>query len=293
MQDIVRVSLAQFAPVWLDPDANRERMVGLADEEGARGTDLIVFPELANVGYITGCGTESGVDPAFSARYVAAGEPVPGPTTEALSEVAARHELTIVVGLAESHPRIPGTLFNSSVLIGPEGIIGVHHKPHLPNHERHFFYPGATIDVHQTPVGGIGLLICYDLRFPEIARVMALRGAELLCVSWSGAGSGVADYDHIKYRAFTRAQENGCFVLVCNRVGEEQGIPFIGRSVVAAPHGEILAYADTDEETMLRAELRQKDLLEYRSTLNVFRDRRPELYGAITDPIDHGPRSRP
>ena len=286
MQDIVRVSLAQFAPTWLDPEANEDRMAALADEEGRRGADLVVFPELSDIGYITGCGTASGVDPDFSMKYVAAGQPVPGPVTSRLTAVAAEHDLHIVVGLAEAHPSIPATLFNSSVLIGPEGVIGVHHKPHLPNHERHYFCPGATTDVHQTSLGAMGLLICYDLRFPELARVLALRGAEILCVSWSGPGEGVVDLDHIKYRAFTRAQENGCFVLVCNRVGEEGGSRFIGHSVVAAPHGEIIAYADTDEETMLRAELRASDLLAYRSTLNIFRDRRPELYGPVTEGLD-------
>ena len=226
MQDTVRVSLAQFAPVWLDPAANEERMATLAGEEGRGGADLVVFPELADVGYITGCGTASGVDPAFSARYVAAGQPVPGPTTSRLAAVAAEHDLHIVVGLAQTHPRIPATLYNSSVLIGPEGMIGVHHKPHLPNHERHYFYPGATADVHPTALGSIGLAICYDLRFPEFARVLALKGAEILCVSWSGPGEGVAELDHIEYRAFTRAQENGCFVLVCDRVGGEDGSRF-------------------------------------------------------------------
>ena len=288
MKNQVRVSLVQFAPAWLEPEKNALRMAELAAQEAQNGAELIIFPELANVGYITGCATPSGLNTDFAKRYVQAAESVPGPTTESLGEVAATHGVHIVVGLAERHPVIPHTLFNSAVLLGPSGIIGVHHKAHLPTHERHFFYPGGTSSVFPTPLGNIGLLICYDLRFPELARVLALKGAEIICVCWAGPGTDLADLQHIKYRTFTRAQENGCYVALCNRVGEEEDVRFIGRSVVAAPHGEILAYCDTDEETVLRSTITDEAIIQYRATRNVFRDRRPDLYTPITAPIDGG-----
>ena len=287
MKDELLVALIQCDVERLAPEANRDHVVALVEKEAKKGTDLVLLPELVNTGYLTGCGTADGVKQNFASSYVAAAELVPGPTTNMLAEIANSYSTHIVIGLAELHPNIPDTLYNSSVLIGPENLLKIHHKVHLPNYERFFFYSGSTIDVYETEIGSLGLMICYDLRFPEHARVLALNGVEIMCVSWSGSGGSVNDLDHIKYRAFTRAQENGCFVLVCNRVGEEEGQRFIGRSVVAAPHGEIIAYADHDEETVLRAELKSNTLLEYRANLNIFRDRRPNLYQDIVRSDDY------
>jgi predicted amidohydrolase len=295
MKDIVDVSLIQFAPGWLEQDKNRERMKSFAQQEAEKGAELIVFPELSNTGYITPTapGTlpdySPDVDAAeFATMFIKASEPIPGPTTNVLGEVAKKYGVYIVVGIAQLHPVIPYTLYNSAALIGPFGIIGVHHKVHLPYEEKQYFYPGNTVEVHATELGNIGMTVCYDGRFPELSRVLALKGAEIICSVWAVPKTAmeiISEVDSLKHRAYTRAQENGVYYLACNRSGRQGDTEFIGHSVVAAPNGKIIAYCDSSEELSLTAELNNEELIKYRARLSIFRDRRPELYTAIVEPL--------
>lgn len=283
----------QFAPRWLDREANAKRMLQLAEKEVASGAQLIVFPELANVGYITptsrgelpsfGPGVDS-VD--FAVRYLKAAEPVPGPTTELLASLASKHNVYVVLGLAEHHPVIPGTLFNSAALIGPHGIIGVQHKIHIPTNERYHFYPGSTVDVYVTELGNIGLIVCYDAWFPELARVLTLKGAEILCAIHATQTGIVANQtETYRARAIIRARENATYYLLCNRAGKEGRTEFLGHSVIAAPDGEVLAASDTVGEDVISADLSDGRILHARATLSIFRDRRPDMYGTVCQPL--------
>lgn len=294
MKREVQVSVVQFATEWLSPERNIERMAALADAEARQGAALVVFPELANVGYITPAMPGAPLDcedltlAEFAVRYLRAAEPVPGPTTEALAAVARRHGAYVVVGIAQRHPQVPGTLYNSGVLIGPTGVIGVHHKMHLPLEEKLYFYAGNTAEVWRTDLGNIGVVVCYDGRFPELPRILALRGAEIICNIWAisaGVGSVTPADDTLAHRAYTRAQENGVFYICANRAGFQGKTRFIGQSVVAAPNGTLIARSETSEEDVIRAPLREDDLLQYRGLLNIFRDRRPEMYGLISKPL--------
>lgn len=293
MKDKVKVSLVQFVPVWLDREKSAERMKHFAEEEAEKGSELIVFPELSNIGYLTP--VTIGLPPSFdsktsaaefAAKYIKASEPVPGPTTEILGEVTSKYGVYIVVGISELHPVISATLYNSAVLIGPSGVIGVHRKMHIPLNERYYFYPGNTADVYRTDLGNIGMTVCYDSRFPELPRILALKGAEIICAIWNTPGVAHMDPMSHKYRAHVRAQENGNYFLACNRAGKEGAITYLGHSAMAKPGGGIIACSDSDEEEVLTAELYNDDIISFRAALGVFRDRRPEMYSLITEPLD-------
>ena len=148
-QKSVRVSAVQLEVAHLNPDTNRHRMVEFVSQEASKGgVDLIVFPELANTGYV------NGRDKEFGKMYWECAEPVPGPTTEALGIAAKEYGVYVVVGMNQRHPTIPGTFYNSAVLIGRGGdIIGVQNKIHIPGQEKNFFVPGSSIYVYSTEIG--------------------------------------------------------------------------------------------------------------------------------------------
>ena len=293
MKPVVKASLVQFASDWLQTERNTGRMQDFAEAEAKAGQDLIVFPELCNTGYITPveveepCGFPGKTYAEFAAAYMRAAETVPGPTTDALCEVAHKYGIHVVVGLAQRHPVIPFSLYNAAVLIGPGGIIGVHHKVHIPLNEKQYFYPGNTVETFKTDLGTLGMQVCYDGRFPEITRVLALKGAEIVCSLWCvPAIFTVPDAENsLKYRTYTRAQENGIYFLSCNRTGTEGKTVMLGRSVVSGPDGASIAQSLTSDEEVVRADLTEERLLRYRSKLSIFRDRRPELYGEICRPL--------
>jgi len=298
MKEHVKVSVVQFASEWLQRDKNIERMRTFVEAEAKeQGAELIVFPELANIGYITPVMVGDPVDykgmsnTEFASQYIRAAEPIPGPTTEALHELTRKYGVFIAVGLAQQHPVVTGTLYNTGVLIGPGGIIGLYHKMHLPFNEKQYFYPGNTTEVFATELGNIGIQICYDGRFPEISRILALKGAEIICNLWavpgnlSGSNSIAPNPHGLKYRSYTRAQENGVYFISANRAGHQGKTSFLGHSAVAAPNGAIMAFSETADEDVMRVVLTEAQLVNYRSTMSIFRDRRPEMYGILCKPL--------
>lgn len=293
MKATVKASLVQFASSWLKTEENTARIAAFVAEEAKAGQELIVFPELANTGYISPLEVEEqcgypGMDYAqFAQAYMRAAETVPGPTTEAVAEITRRHGVYAVIGMAQRHPTVPYSLYNSAVLIGPQGLVGVHHKVHIPLNEKQFFYPGNTVEVFKTELGTIGMQVCYDGRFPEITRVLALKGAEMICSLWCvPAVFTVPDAENsLKYRTYTRAQENGVYFLSCNRSGTEGKTVMLGRSVVSAPDGAPIAMSETSNEEVVRVEMTEARLARYRAKLSIYRDRRPELYGEICTPL--------
>jgi len=292
MKDRVKVSLVQFAPDWLQRDKNAERMKNFVDQEAENGAELIVFPELANVGEITPQlpGKKASFDSKtsaeeFAVKYIQASEPIPGTTTDLLAEAAKKWGVYVVVGISQLHRVVPAILYNSAALIGPSGVIGVHHKMHVPMNEKHYFYGGSTAEVYQTELGKIGMTVCYDGRFPELTRVLALKGAEIICSIVATPRGAFADPDGLKHRAYTRAQENQNYYLACNRTGKEGDSEFVGHSAIAKPTGDVIAYCDSEEETTLTAELFNEEILKARALLNALRDRRPDMYSMITEPL--------
>jgi predicted amidohydrolase len=284
MQATVRVAAIQMAVAWLEPAKNAERMAAMVRQVHAEhGSQLIVFPELANTGYLTGRDRE------FARRYALAAEAIPGPTTETIGAAARAAGVYVVVGMCEAGRQIPGTMSNAAVLIGPRGAVeGVHRKVHIPGEEKHYFHPGGTTDVSRTELGTLGLQVCADLRFPELSRIQALRGAEILCCAFSKPKNrrGVPDSSlpNLTWMAYTRAIENLVYAIVANRVGQEGDLAFDGRSVIVGPTGAVLAESPSEEaEEILVATLDGELLLEERAYNPVFRDRQPPLYRPISE----------
>ena len=270
---------------WLQADVNRAKMVNyVRDIAWSSPVDLIVFPELANTGYVKGRVEE------FNVRFIEQAEPIPGPTTDALGAAARKHGVHIVAGLAELHPRIPATLYNSAALIDPSGqIAGVHHKLHIPAEEKHYFYPGSTTEVYHTDLGTLGLLVCYDSEFPELPRVLSLRGAEILIgiYNW-GWPVGTYGPGRLSRIAAVRALENKNFFVACGKVGVEDDHVFYGNSTIAGPDGEIMVESEPahDEgESVLRTCLKAEQLIRERAINTTYRNRRPEMYTLLTEPF--------
>ncbi|MBI2317064.1 MAG: carbon-nitrogen hydrolase family protein [Betaproteobacteria bacterium] len=281
MKDRVEAALIQLDVAWLDPERNRRRMLELIGKAASgRKLDLVVFPELANTGYV------KPRDKEFAARYIDAAEPVPGPTTEALAQAARQDGLHIVVGLCQLHPNIPAALYNSAVLIDAAGEIRrIQPKAHLPAEENHYFCAASNVEVVATEIGNIGMLVCYDAWFPELARVLALKGAEIVCVVFNGPKFAPHVPRRLEYAAAMRAIENRNFVLLCNRVGTQEKSVFFGHSVAAGPTGEIIAESQTEEEEIVYATLERGVLVRERGFSPVFRERRPDLYAPLVDKL--------
>lgn len=268
--------VAQTEPRLGEPERNVEACLARLEEAGAAGCELLVLPECATSGYMFGSEDEA-------APYA---EEIPGPSVEALAGACARHGLHCVAGLLE---RDGVRLRNTAVLVGPSGLVGRYRKTHLPflGVDR-FVAPGEEPpEVYDTPVGRLGIVICYELRFPEPTRALALGGAELILhpTNWPTVVRPFADF-----LTRARAAENRVFLLTANRVGAEGGVEFFGRSQIVDPLGDRLVEAGEHEDELVLAELdpaeaREKDQVivpgEYE--VHLFGDRRPELYGALVE----------
>ena len=257
-----------------DPEANLRRVIERLQEAAGHGANVVVFPECVLTGYVLS---------AEEAEDLA--EPIPGRRTQRLAEVCQASGCLACVGTLEREAT--GQLFNAAALVGPSGLLARYRKTHLPclGVDRYLAEGGSLVDPHPTTAGKLGMLICYDLRFPEPMRVLALRGAEvvLLCTAWPDRATLYPEFT-----ARARAEENHVYLVAANRVGEERGMRYLGRSVIVAPDGTLLAEGSPDREQILYAEVdlelsRKKRIVfkpgEYE--LDLFADRRPELYGEL------------
>lgn len=256
-------SAVQFEPVLFDKQRNITRLVELVAQAAAGGAKLITTPEMAISGY---CFFDT-------AEAETMAEPVPGPSTEVFAELAAIHDCHIVIGLPE-RDLDTGLLYNSAVLIGPQGIVGTHRKTHGYIAEPKWAAPGNLgHQVFDTPLGRIALLICMDIHFVETARVVALAGADVIC----HISNWLAERTPAPYW-ISRAYENSCYLMESNRWGLERGVQFSGGSCIVAPDSEILAALDGGDG-VVTAEI---DLTAVRaakaSSASGLSGRRPELY---------------
>ena len=276
MRDKIKIAAVQMNPKIMRSRENLDKILLKTRSAASNGADLIVFPECALAGYV------------FASREEAIPfmETVPGPSTDRLIACCKELSVHVVVGLLEIDA---GRCFNVAVLMGPQGLIGKYRKNHLPflGIDR-FIDPGdKPFQVYKTPVGNIGIHICYDCNFPESARVMTLLGADILTLptNWPEGRGKVA-----KYVINTRAYENKVHLVAVNRVGRERGVRFIGSSKIIDAWGDTLAEAGSDDEEIIYAEV---TLAEARQKRIVFKagefeldfigDRRPELYGKVTE----------
>lgn len=258
-------SVLQFEVQFGSPDQNRATLA--AHIAAAPPSDLIVLPELAVSGY--------DFPDQTSARALAESFES-GPTRELLTRLAAQHDATIIAGYAEQAPE---GLYNSAMLIMPDGAAVNYRKLHLFNREQRWFLPGdAPAPVVETPAGRIGLMICFDWFFPETARSLALRGAQII------AQPANLVLPWCQRAMFARSVENKVFTITANRIGTEtqagRELGFTGQSQILNPRGETLAAAPPDADATLTAALDPTDADDKTiAELNdLFANRRPEHY---------------
>lgn len=277
---IITAAVAQMDPHLGQVNKNRTCVLEMLAETVMTGAQLTVFPECA----ITGYGF-----PDFDSAWEVA-ETIPGPTTAALIDFCCKHRLPaggpyVVVGMLE-RDLSQHQLYNSAVLVGPDGIVGMYRKAHLPLlGVDKYTTPGNTgFHVWETGIGRIGLVICYDLRFPEAMRALALEEADIIALptNWP---DGSQNAPELVTR--TRALENRVYVMACNRCGEESGFLFFGRSQICDPSGSVLrevgnqpaiGYAAFEPATARekRIVLRPGEF-----ELDTIGDRRPDLYNRL------------
>ena len=265
----------QMHPFFGDVPANLALIGNVVRTAAAAGAALMVLPELCTTGYM------------FADRKEAEtlAEPMTGPTIAALTALTAELRVHLVAGIAE---RDGSQLFNSAVLIGPRGLIGTYRKVHLWDQENAVFEPGNVgLPVFDTDLGKLGLLICYDLWFPEASRALALQGAEVICVptNWvpiPGQRVGAAAMALTLCQA--AAHVNSVYVVAADRVGVERGQPFVGQSTIVAPTGWPLGdLASPTEPALVTARIdpgtgrRLRTWNQYNDPIT---DRRPEVYAA-------------
>jgi N-carbamoylputrescine amidase len=219
-------------------------------------------------------------------------ETIPGPTTRLLSQAAKKHKITLVSSLFEK--RTGGLYHNTAVVFGPDGkILGTYRKMHIPDDpgfsEKFYFAPGDTgFQPIDTPVGRLGVLVCWDQWYPEAARLMALRGAEILVypTAIGLARSEKRELHRVQLGAWQTIQRshaiaNGVYVLSINRIGREDHLDFWGTSFVSDPFGRVVAQASIDKAEIVRATLDLDQIGTTRQHWPFLRDRRIDAYGGL------------
>jgi 5-aminopentanamidase len=270
------VACCQLAPTLAAPAANRELTADAIAQAARQGASVIVLPELVSSGYAF----------ASQAEARASAEPADGPTVSSWARLAADFGVLIVGGFCESSGN---DLFNSAAVVDSTGLRCVYRKAHLWDNERRLFTPGsAAPPVVPTEFGLVGVLICYDLEFPEWVRLPALDGAQLVCapVNWPYAPRPAGERAAEVIRAQANAGLNRMFIATCDRVGPERGVDWVGGSVIIDADGWPLAGpAPAGEQVIISAECRLSQALDksVSALSNVHADRRPELYHRVTD----------
>ena len=270
----MRVAGIQFAPEFEQVEANVSTVVDMLATLAARGVRLAVFPEAFLTGYCFGSAEQ-----AAKVAISSSGEEI-----KSIASAAQLNDIYVIVGYAEKEG---DELFNSAIVVGPQGVIGNYRKTHLPflGLDR-FVTPGTDLPLFEIDEAKVGVAICYDVRVPEVSRCYALAGADIICIPTNWPESAEASSDIV---CPTRAMENHVFVIAVDRVGTENGFEFIGRSKIIDPKGKVIASADHRDEAVIVADIdyksaRQKTIVkrpgEYE--LPLFDSRQPGLYGMIT-----------
>lgn len=268
-----------------DKARNLETYRDIIERAAARNVRLLVLPEASLQGFLFHL--DHRFDPQESQYHWENAEPVPGPSTERVADWAAEYDMYVIFGLFErvDHPATP-VLYNSAVLVGPEGHLGTFRKVHQPSEEQVYYRAGRDWPVFATAVGQLGIMICYDQSFPEAARELTLRGAELLAVpnAWP-TGDRASDERYDVYGR-ARAAENCRWLLQSNQVGPSDvgDFTYLGRSRIIAPTGLVVAETPPGEEGLAVAEIAPTKLDPTRARAGWYLQQRvPGTYTAITD----------
>jgi N-carbamoylputrescine amidase len=280
--DPLRIALVQMS-CDAEPRRNLDKALARIEEAAARGAKVVCLQELFRSRYF--CQSEE-------ARNFDLAEPIPGPTSEALSAAAAARKVVILGSIFER--RAEGVYHNTAVVLDADGrLAGRYRKMHIPDdphyYEKFYFTPGdLDFTAHRTAHATVGALVCWDQWFPEAARLVALAGAQIVfyptAIGWER--TEVESVRHRQLQAWETVQRghaiaNGMFVAVANRVGAEDSLEFWGNSFVADPFGEVIAHAGAGGEEILIADCNLGLIEETRRNWPFLRDRRIDAYGDL------------
>ncbi len=272
--NMLRAGFYQFRPLWGKVEQNRNKVLARLSAVEA---DLVVLPELAFTGYHF----ENSSQLADLAE-----EPKNSVTLEALSNLCVHRNLHIVTGFAEKQG---DKIYNSAAMIGPQGLMGMYRKIHLFFFEKKLFHPGhVPPEIREVNGVKVGMMICFDWIFPEVARILSLRGADVIC----HPSNLVLDY--CQRAMLTRCLENNVFAITANRFGTEKGpdkpLRFTGKSQIVAPRGKLLYRARAAREELVVTEIDPALARDKKMTgLNdLFSDRQPDAYREICRNINKG-----
>jgi N-carbamoylputrescine amidase len=274
----VTVALAQVTGEPLEAEANRRLAGEAARDAFARGADVVVLPEMIVPGY--------SADPE---RLAPLAEPIDGPTVSDWHEAASASGGYVAGGFCEADGE---DRFNSAVVVGPDGVVLHYRKLHLFDKEKQAFAPGDRgLPVAELPFGTVGLCVCYDLRFVETARALALQGAEMILVptAW------LTGFDQVRWRddglapqaegAVLQANLNQTFIACASQAGERGDLFFLGSSVLVDPRGQLILGplpGTTDELALAQVDMDEAERAQHRSEqIEPRADRRTDVYGVI------------
>lgn len=252
-------------------DKNLEECGKLLESALADGAQLVVMPEIFSAPFVTG---ETNLD------YWQWSEPVLGPTNQMIISLSKKHGATVISSIFEQS-EVPGIAYNTAVTFSSGEMVSIYRKSHLPFSnafpEKFYFRPGSEAP-HVDRIGdlAVGTIICYERHFPELGRVVALGGANVLAIPVACASAPTREVFQIELRA--QAIFNELFVVCANRVGTESGKTYYGTSAVYGPDGSIRAQGSESSPEVVMAEIDLEEVDARRRVLPFFRDRRPELY---------------
>ena len=270
MKERITIALAQTSSKRENKIENLKKIEEFTIKAKENSADLVIFPELCLTGYVV------------RDQLYELAETVPGPSSGQVEALAANTGMHIIFGMPELSEKTKATIFNTSVFIGPKGIIGKYQKMYLPTHsvfeEKRYFRPGYQPALFKTTIGDIGLCICYDLFFPEVTRLTRLEGSKLIvCISASPS----VRRSYFEIFTAARALENTAYLAYVNMVGVEDGLQFWGGSRLIGPTGDIIAKARYDEEDIVLCKVDFRDMRPAEAFIPTLRDLRPELFDKL------------
>jgi len=238
-----------------------------------KDTRLIVFPETATMGLP---GRPKSHNEHWKLEsYLEKAESVPGPTSITLGKMAKAYGVYIATGFVEADPVLKGVIYNSSLLIAPDGeIAAVHRKVQSGG----VFRSGSAVEVHDTAIGKIGLSICYDLWFPEFLRIQTRQGCEVHINMTANQPIFGIGSTHVP---IVRAVESGVFIVSANLIGDHRpqgGLQYMGASSIISPFGEVIAMAGQEDEETIFGEIDLHKILKTRALISTIKDIRTDVY---------------
>ena len=270
MKEKFKIALAQISCKPGDKKGNLEKIEQAAKRAKKQGASLLILPEMSLTGYV------------IRDQIYELAEEIPGHSTNLVEKIARETGVHIVFGMPELSAKTQATFHNTAVLVSPKGYVGKYRKMYLPTHsmleEKRYFRPGYQAAVFNTELGRIGLIICYDVYFPEVARLTRLEGAQLIvCISASPA----VRRSFFEVLTAARAIENTVFLAFVNLAGIEDGLQFWGGSRLLGPNGRVLVQAKHDDEDFVTCEIDYSDMKPIEAYVPTLKDLRPELFDKL------------